>query len=450
MTLIFGPAVLFITFNFADLYSPICIWMDDGPSSSSSSSTNVRLRVAVDDPYVPSLREMRRRLSKNPRALAKFFLLMQELACRFILGIDDIHLGKHYIAPSARWPRSGAAQPAALREDVCCASSGPSLVGFPTAAFAPVESQGRAFIPHAHMKVHAAVGLRFRELRSLFAADAEELQNMLAKYTAALLEAGASVQYESVRECGHQLGVELPPAPFSAEQQRQSRLDGGQEVDGEQRINIPVTPAEKPGYILREAAAAAAENRQPVTVLGDIPLTGAEQSLLPRYRNTNQAFAIYTLDACGRPTGAEQSGGNSICDDDRDPCSVFAAKDGRITGALLQSGEPATKDDMLADAKHFAKAYATDARSLHVRNHMHQCHETCLKNQKKKHRDQVQEQLQRNRVPTCRFWFFHVITFSVFAHGRRCLRRVRRRGRGQEMEREEQERWINRVREKER
>ena len=38
---------------------------------------------------------------------------------------------------------SGAAQPAALREDVCCASSGPCLIKFPAAAFAPVESQGR-------------------------------------------------------------------------------------------------------------------------------------------------------------------------------------------------------------------------------------------------------------------------------------------------------------------
>ncbi len=282
MTMIFGPAVLFITFNFADLYSPLCLWLDDGPSAAGAQA--VRLRIRCDDPRMPSLREMKQRLAKNPRALAKFFLLMQELGCRHLLGIDDLHIGKRFIQPSARLPRDGSTQNVALREDSFAASGGPSLVGFPMAAFGPMESQGRAFIPHAHVKVHAAMGLRLRELRQLFDAPDEQLQSRLNDYTTALLDAAASIQYDCVREAGRQWGVDLPPAPFSTTQQKQSCLDGGAELDGQIRAHLIVSPAEKPGHIAREETAAAAEIREPIRSFADVPLTGAEQSLLPRYR----------------------------------------------------------------------------------------------------------------------------------------------------------------------
>ena len=47
-----------------------------------------------------------------------------------------------------------------------------------------------------------------------------------------LLGAAATVQYESAREPGLQLGVSVAPEPFTEVQQRQSRMDGGVEDDG--------------------------------------------------------------------------------------------------------------------------------------------------------------------------------------------------------------------------
>lgn len=41
----------------------------------------------------------------------------------------------------------------------------------------------------------------------------------------------------------------------------------------------------------------------------------------------------------------------------------------------------------------------------------------------------LHEQLRKTKVPTCRFWFFHVISILVQGPGRRRPKRVRRRGR---------------------
>ena len=59
---------------------------------------------------------------------------------------------------------------------------------------------------------------------------------------------------------------------------------------------------------------------------------------------------------------------------------------------------------------------------------MHECQETCLKNQKSKSRHHMQQELGKSKVPTCRFWFFHVVTLVVFTGTRSREKRVRRRG----------------------
>ena len=57
-----------------------------------------------------------------------------------------------------------------------------------------------------------------------------------------LLGAAATVQYESAREPGLQLGVSMAPEPFTEVQQRQSRMDGGAEDDGTRRDRVHVVP----------------------------------------------------------------------------------------------------------------------------------------------------------------------------------------------------------------
>lgn len=232
MTLVFGPAVLFLTLNLADVYNPLSLVLDSGPGEDPLRRD---VNLLHDDPQIPALLYMKQRLSKNPRALAKLFLLMQELACRFLLGIDDVHIGRHFIQPRVSM---------AAREDDNAASGGPSLVSWPAALFAPVESQGRGFIPHAHMKVHAPVGMSVQRLRTLLQSTEHEAAQRLRLFSAALLSAGATIQYDSAVEVARQWNVQVPPEPFSVLQQRQTKFDGGVEEDGTQRRLCPVTDTE--------------------------------------------------------------------------------------------------------------------------------------------------------------------------------------------------------------
>ena len=48
----------------------------------------------------------------------------------------------------------------------------------------------------------------------------------------------STVQYDAAREPARQMGELLRPEPFTAKQQRQSRMDGGEEEDGAQRDHV--------------------------------------------------------------------------------------------------------------------------------------------------------------------------------------------------------------------
>ena len=60
-------------------------------------------------------------------------------------------------------------------------------------------------------------------------------------------------------------------------------------------------------------------------------------------------------------------------------------------------------------------------------NHEHQCQETCVKNTKNK-LEALRDLKKRNSVPTCRFWFFRILSLMKLDDGVLKLRRVRRRG----------------------
>ena len=52
-----------------------------------------------------------------------------------------------------------------------------------------------------------------------------------------------TVQYEATNEPARQLGLaDVRPEPFTARQQRQSRMDGGEEEDGSLRDAVAVSP----------------------------------------------------------------------------------------------------------------------------------------------------------------------------------------------------------------
>ena len=105
-----------------------------------------------------------------------------------------------------------------------------------------------------------------------------------------------TVQYESAREPARQMNVhDLPPEPFTLKQQRQTRMDGGEDEDGSLREFVEVGPPVVQPYREREEDRAAAQNRAPLTgasAYRDLPLTGALQSTFPCYR---QNFSFATL-----------------------------------------------------------------------------------------------------------------------------------------------------------
>ena len=103
----------------------------------------------------------------------------------------------------------------------------------------------------------------------------------MRKLRADLLEAAASVQYESANETGRQPGVTgMPPEPFTSKQQRQSRMDGGEDEDGSLREFVPIAPPVVQPHIERERDRAAAEHGTPIVgsdAYTPLPLTGAFQ-----------------------------------------------------------------------------------------------------------------------------------------------------------------------------
>ena len=103
----------------------------------------------------------------------------------------------------------------------------------------------------------------------------------------ALLDTGVTVQYDAAREVGRQLGVEIPVEAFSKRQQRQSRMDGGEDENGTLRGHVDLAPPLEQPPIEREQCLAAAESRVALTggvAYREVPLTGAFQATFPAHR----------------------------------------------------------------------------------------------------------------------------------------------------------------------
>jgi len=261
--LLYGCPSFFVTPNFADTYHPLVKLLHDGPSDSShlcvaagASQPRGSDFIAAVEPKMPTLRQMHEIVAADPRAQAKFFLLMSELHYRFIIGIERLHIGRLTLARPHRPPH-----------DLVASSLQPSVCPGTTDVQAPLEAQGRGFT-HGHGKGHSILGPSMSWLRrAIDTGFGAAVQRMRA----ALLDTAVTVQYEAAREAGQQLGVELPAEPFSQRQQRQSRMDGGEDEDGSLREHVELAPRLEQPHIQRERCRAAAESR--------IPLTGGAASV---------------------------------------------------------------------------------------------------------------------------------------------------------------------------
>ena len=96
-----------------------------------------------------------------------------------------------------------------------------------------------------------------------------------------------------------------------------------------------------------------------------------------------------------------------------------------VTGKLQHfladlQGNVATKDNFEHDAKNFEKSFARDVRFLSSHCHDHECSGTCVKHVKTKGGKTGESE----KVPPCRFDFFHTVTLTVAEK----LKQIRRRG----------------------
>ena len=441
--LLFGASGFFVTPNFADTYSPLVHALHKGPSSSAHldigrvptlSGPTRRLQgktpistvdfqekqavqkaiEVVSEPELPTLQSMHRIGAEDPRGQAKFFLLMMELHYRFIFGLDRLHVGRLCLARCSF----------EVQDEVAW-SLQPSIMPGTIDLQSPFETQGRGS-NHGHAKGHCMIGPTLEWLRKIehfnLAGAAKLMQDDL-------LETAQCVQYEAAREPAAQLGVHVREEPFSARQQRQSRMDGGEDDDGSRRDLVKIAPPVEQPHIERARLRASAENALPsfgASAFKNLPLTGAFQSSFPAYR-LRSSLGELGRDAPQLPSVSAALQGDACsvtklthrCDDD-----LFVLdEEGKAQGVLKKDGVSCfSVEELETDARAWAECFGLDAFNNHCVNHEHDCTETCIKYVKR--RLEAKESLKSHKVPSCRFWFFRVVSVRT----ERGLRRVRRRG----------------------
>ena len=183
----FGAANFFVTPNFADAYSPMVLQLHEGPGKHSHldirGGTVVKPGgITSSAPTMPTLERMHQIVAADPRAQAKFFLLMTELHYRYIIGLERLHVG-----------RTTLARQAVSTEDEVAASLQPCVAPGTTDVQAPFEAQGRGFA-HGHGKGHSVIGPTMAWLRS---AVVKGLRTAALWLRTALLSTAVTVQYEA-------------------------------------------------------------------------------------------------------------------------------------------------------------------------------------------------------------------------------------------------------------
>ena len=399
----FGGPNFFATPNFADTYSPLVKLLHDGPcadyhlnmGSASQPADSARLDaregfLTCSEPRMPSLRRMHEIVAADPRAQAKFFLLMSELHYRYIIGLERLHIGRITLA---RPPRPV--------HDEVASSLQPSVTPGTTDVQVPLEAQGRGFT-HGHGKGHSFLGPTMRWLRRALATG---LTSAVCRMRETLLGTAVTVQYDAAREPGRQLGVDVREEPFTIRQQRQSRMDGGEDEDGTLRERVELAPPVEQPHVERERCRAAAESRLPLigtAAYRNLPLTGAFQSTFPRYRQMPSFGRIGDASQLTSPDASTQDAVQT-----RRLRDIYRLDEcGQIVEILMADGTVASDAELTADAKQWAAHFAQDSFNNHCTNNAHDCTETCIKYAKKKL--QAKQSLLSHKVPSCRFWFFRV------------------------------------------
>ena len=223
MDMTFGPLKLFLTCNFADTYMPLTMLIYDASNMEQLCST--RCDLLKNCPEMPPLQQMHRMVAQSPVTQARVFLLMQEIILTQILGVETAHIGQHVL--------DDVELPLRLRmakDDHLASNGAVGVAEFVESILMPLEAQGRGFA-HGHEKVISLPNYSAAKLKALFAKENVALQAAMQQMRQQIVDAVSLVQYDTATLPAEQLGVSVPVEPFSQQQQRQSRLDGGAPVE---------------------------------------------------------------------------------------------------------------------------------------------------------------------------------------------------------------------------
>ena len=406
-----GPLTIFLTTNFADMYSPITVVLMNGAGEPLGKR---EVNLLDNEPCMPTLQEMHRALAKHPMLQVELFLLLDDLVHTELCCMEAF-IGERRYGDQAKQP---------VREDDFATSGQIGIAQFPRSGLKPLEGQGRGFT-HGHEKIISVPRTRAARLKQLFT-DAtatehgeDELSRWCEQARQAVLQAACTLQYDSAVYSGTQLGVTLRPEPFSSQQQKRSKFDGQvEEADDNapRRRLVAVTERELNGHLKQERESSLAESRPERHPYKELPLTGATQSMMPTYRRSNSFGRIDIPDEFGHyaKTAAEhaENGGWLTY------AKEYAVEEsGEVTGFCMPNGDLASAQQIKDDCEAWKTSFARDQRASFIQNHDHDCTGTCVKYEKKKSATELPQRAGQKiagaGVPKCRFRFFRYVALLI-------------------------------------
>ena len=427
-----GPLKIFMTANFADVYSPVLLSMiladGDGNPVAEPATMPWPDSLTKQCPEMCTLQSMHRLVAQCPRTQAKFFLLMDDLVDRYLLGIGNSNVGCH---KSQTWRNQQV-------EDDFCSSGEPGLAGFAVAEMEPFEAQKRGFT-HGHRKVYGVPEVLGPEMLRQFQTfgaekpDESTISTLFQKIAEALVACASTLQYEAATLSARQMRQEVPLEKFTQRQQDLSRLDGGEEIDGTQRDTLQPTPDEPLGHVVAEENNALLESRPTRNTYRDVPLTGCHNSLLPLYRQPHLAFHDFPmLDEFG--CNQDPTGGEAVLESLPVSLPWECEGCGEVKWPTSPEGHALNTEDFKSDAQRYALCHARDTRALHCHNHDHNCSFTCIKYAKNTAKTLAESHLNQATNIVCRFFFYVCLVFNVLVDGVEKVKRIRRRGKARVFE----------------
>ena len=149
-----------------------------------------------------------------------------------------------------------------------------------------------------------------------------------------------------------QLGEKVLPEPFSKKQHVQSRLDGGEEIDGTRRTLVEVTAPEPQGHVVRERTLAEAE------------LRACRFFVTERCRSPDASSRRYLITGCRKRLARSKCPMSKVCGTllagrlFRTPSLGSRMRKGEISAFRLPKGSEASAEEVEQDARNWARAFA--------------------------------------------------------------------------------------------